>query len=348
MISPRFKNRLCDKQTFKKFVNTLLNAYRIIGPVRTECGEKFLEVKDYSMMNLDYCNTHMSVKDLFLPQSESLFHFKKPDSTPEVREENIDQHDRLSILFGVRPCDAAAIRCLDSVFKDNTYTDPYYSKKRDSTLIVALACTQPSSHCFCTTVGYGPGSNIGSDIVLFDLSDRYYIEIVTPAGEEIARCAETLLQHGSLRDEKAKEQSVLFTRKKIKNYFTINGLQERIDRFKASYWESLHKTCLGCGICTYFCPTCHCFDITDDCANSPGRRIRTWDSCMFPSFTLHASGHNPRPTLKERMRQRIMHKFSYSVKNHGRPFCVGCGRCIAQCPVNIDIRHVLAHVQEDV
>ena len=65
---------------------------------------------------------------------------------------------------------------------------------------------------------------------------------------------------------------------------------------------------------------------------------------MFPSFTLEASGHNPRSLNKERMRQRIMHKFCYTVKNFEDIFCVGCGRCITNCPVNIDIRETLAEV----
>ena len=72
--------------------------------------------------------------------------------------------------------------------------------------------------------------------------------------------------------------------------------------------------------------------------------MRCWDSCQFPLFTLHASGHNPRPTYKERMRQRIMHKFNYCPENFEETFCVGCGRCIANCPVNLDIREVIKEI----
>ena len=103
--------------------------------------------------------------------------------------------------------------------------------------------------------------------------------------------------------------------------------------------------CLGCGVCTFLCPTCHCFDILDEGDSEQGERIRIWDSCMFPLFTLHASGTNPRPGGKERMRQRIMHKFSYFLDNHDQPGCTGCGRCIRSCPVNLDIREVLEEIQ---
>jgi predicted aldo/keto reductase-like oxidoreductase len=65
---------------------------------------------------------------------------------------------------------------------------------------------------------------------------------------------------------------------------------------------------------------------------------------MFPSFVREASGHNPRGRKGERMRQRIMHKFSYAPENFNAVFCVGCGRCVANCPSNIDVRETIAMV----
>jgi Fe-S oxidoreductase len=69
---------------------------------------------------------------------------------------------------------------------------------------------------------------------------------------------------------------------------------------------------------------------------------------MFPIFTLEASGHNPRVSNRERMRQRIMHKFNYFVKNFGQTACVGCGRCLIHCPVNMDIREIIEMIKEAV
>ncbi len=111
-------------------------------------------------------------------------------------------------------------------------------------------------------------------------------------------------------------------------------------------WGDLTETCLGCGVCTYLCPTCHCFDICDEAATAAGERIRVWDSCQFPLFTQEASGANPRPSGKERFRQRIMHKFSYLPKERDMAGCVGCGRCVAECPVNLDIREVLEKLSQ--
>ncbi|MCD6302085.1 MAG: 4Fe-4S dicluster domain-containing protein, partial [Anaerolineae bacterium] len=84
--------------------------------------------------------------------------------------------------------------------------------------------------------------------------------------------------------------------------------------------------------------------IQDRTVANGGERVRTWDSCMYAGFTVHASGHNPRPDQAARWRQRVMHKFSYLPLNVDAYGCVGCGRCVVNCPVNLDIRRVLARV----
>ena len=126
----------------------------------------------------------------------------------------------------------------------------------------------------------------------------------------------------------------------------IEDITEKLrGMFEHPLWEDIHQRCLGCGVCTYLCPTCYCFDIQDiPSGHGQGTRIRSWDSCMFSSFTLQASGHNPRSSLKQRLRQRIMHKFNYFVENYGVLGCVGCGRCIKNCPAGIDIREIIQHI----
>jgi sulfhydrogenase subunit beta (sulfur reductase) len=108
-----------------------------------------------------------------------------------------------------------------------------------------------------------------------------------------------------------------------------------------AFWNGIAETCLGCGACTYLCPTCHCFDFYEEATSSGHGKKRVHDACMFASFSREASGHNPRPKPADRMRQRVMHKFSYTHENFGRIFCVGCGRCVRFCPSNIDIRETV-------
>ena len=91
---------------------------------------------------------------------------------------------------------------------------------------------------------------------------------------------------------------------------------------------------------------CYCFDVRDRAlADGTIERLRCWDSCQGVQCFAIAGGHNPRPTQAARQRQRYMHKFLYYPEREGVALCVGCGRCVVDCPVNIDIREVIATLQ---
>ncbi|MBA7626004.1 Anaerobic sulfite reductase subunit A [subsurface metagenome] len=338
------RNLTLYKQDFEKFFRLLSETFTIFGPSKTDGGRSFTKIDASDKIAFDYKNTKMSLKEFFFPQTETLFFFDSEKN--EVKQTDVETNKH-NILFGVRPCDALSISFLDKVFNENNPPDLYYTRRRKSTRIVSFACTNPASTCFCTSVGCGPDSETGSDIIFFDLDGRYFIKTVTLEGEKIIKSVEKLLNPATKNDIEEKVHLMKTANSNLKKIFDSGNLQKKLDNFNAPYWEKLHRKCLGCGICTYFCPTCHCFDITDEVIKSNGRRIRTWDSCMFSLFTLHASGHNPRPSQKERMRQRIMHKFNYAPKYYGKTFCVGCGRCIINCPVNMDIRDVMKEIMEE-
>jgi len=249
-----------------------------------------------------------------------------------------------TVLFGLRPCDAASLVLLDKIFLDQAYVDPYYKSRREHTTIIALACNEPGSACFCSSVGGGPGESTGADAIAFDLGDVLLFEAVSDKGEAFLTKHEKLLSAADASDDAAKEKVVANAEAKLKPV-KIDGLAAKLaDMFDAPVWEAIGERCVGCGTCTYLCPTCHCFGIYDEKTGENVQRIRTQDACMFPQFTLEASGHNSRATQGARARQRVMHKFSYTVDNVGETFCVGCGRCVVHCPVNIDIREILEEV----
>jgi ferredoxin len=184
-----------------------------------------------------------------------------------------------------------------------------------------------------------------------DLGDKYFVESLSEKGGTLINLAKSLFLQPKAADKKTVEKTQAEAEKKITRQ--IKGIKKipsiLKNMFDSPFWDEESLSCLRCGICTYLCPTCHCFDINDEVdSSSPikGKRIRTWDNCQFPDFTMHSSGHNPRPDRASRLRQRILHKFQYFVELYKDYQCTGCGRCISKCPVGIDIIEVLDKVSD--
>jgi sulfhydrogenase subunit beta (sulfur reductase) len=121
--------------------------------------------------------------------------------------------------------------------------------------------------------------------------------------------------------------------------------------FEENIWMRHGERCLSCRICAYVCPTCRCFDVVDRATGVRSgvthiERIRVWDACTGTNYRRAAGGHNSRPTKPARLRNRFFCKFCYYPEDFGPLGCVGCGRCVVSCPVDIDIREVMQEVAE--
>lgn len=332
------KAKIIRKKDMAKFLDNLLKECEVFAPVKTDDFVVFDWIHSGGEVSLNHTNSTKPPKEILLPQPETLFSYSSTDDTAGIEVPLGKERPRL--IFGIRPCDARSFLFLDRVFNEEKYRDVYYLNRRDGMVIVAIGCIKPRVTCFCTSVGGGPFSTEGSDLLLIDIGGEYVVQVVTDNGAK-------LTVEMNLKDAEGDKLSL--TRKVIQDAessmapkMKIDGLKENLDtRFTDPIWAPLTEKCISCGVCTYLCPTCYCFDIVDDSGNSGGERVRIWDSCQFPLFTLQASGINPRPTTKERYRQRLMHKFSYCLDNEGQIGCVGCGRCVTECPVNLDIRQVL-------
>ncbi len=205
--------------------------------------------------------------------------------------------------------------------------------------------TPPYTSCFCTSVDGEPVSSEGSDILLTDIGGDYLVEFITPKGEALAKYFGDTKADAQADAKKA--DIAAKAKEAIKSKIPAHEVKPILDvNFDNPFWNTIHGKCLACGTCTFLCPTCHCFDISDEVKGSDGVRIRSWDSCMFPMFTKETSGHNPRSSQKERWRQRTMHKFKYYVDMFNAISCVGCGRCVMYCPVNIDIRKIVEDISK--
>ena len=202
-------------------------------------------------------------------------------------------------------------------------------------------------NCFCTSFDDSPASSKSVDILLTDIGEKYYTEVISDVGKQVIRGAGKLFKPATESDAKKKKDAEKLAIETIKRQQKTEGIVEKLDKiFEHKYWKDVAAKCVGCGTCTYLCPTCHCFDIQDESTLTKGARIRVWDTCMNPEYTLHASGFNPRPARINRVRNRVYHKYNYYPKNFDVIACVGCGRCIDLCPVNIDIIDVVTTAGE--
>ncbi len=317
----------------------LTRSCRVLAPVKRGDSLLFAEILTGDEILLSSSNTTRSVKEVFLPQRERLFSFRGQ----EAREP--DFPDRETIVFGVRPCDAGSLSLLDHVFDGDPFKDPYFLGRRENTTVIAMGCNHPLRTCFCTATGGDPFSLEGADLFLVELGEEFLAQAVTRKGEVFLQGKSGFEEAG--QDHRRRKDTLMQkARDSIPIALNTEQIKKSLDRdFDSPLWETLHEKCVGCGVCTFLCIYCLCFDILDEGDRDQGERIRIWDACMFPLFTLHASGANPRPGGRERMRQRIMHKFKYFVESHDKVACTGCARCVRACPVNLDIRKVLEEIQ---
>lgn len=292
-----------------------------------------------------------SPKDFFFPPSEVMLRYQRTGRGMELIQEGNEVAgvgERPVLLFGVRPCAGRALSLLDRLFDSpldsGDYRDPSYVARREKTTVVGLACTEPLSTCFCTSAGGDPFSTEGLDALVCGLDDdRFLVRTLTKKGEAVFGSAGSEADGSDVaRLEELAEKARSLDASPVPVGEVVEKLSGNLlGAFEGDMWDLFHEKCLGCAACAFLCPTCHCFNITDESTLSGGKRVRTWDCCMFPLFTKHVSGHNPRVSTRERMRQRVMHKFLYFVNNFGDAACVGCGRCVRACPVNNDLREVL-------
>lgn len=284
-------------------------------------------------------------KGQVFPQCDPLFAFKyakDPDEPGKVEvkvKEKLDTTPR--VVVGGRPCDARGFLTFDRVYDTDKVQDTNYLARRKNTAFISLACETPASTCFCHWVGSGPADSDGSDVLMTPVDGGYVLEPVTPEGEGLLTSAMLEDAGGKTKEAEAVKEKA---RQAMGEAPDISQAPERLLALfdDMGFWEDMAAKCISCGACTYLCPTCYCFNITDERVRAEGARLRSWDNCMSFMFTMEASGHNPRPTKAHRLKNRVGHKFSYYPDIHDAAIaCCGCGRCIKSCPVSVDIREIV-------
>ncbi|HEU4921399.1 MAG TPA: 4Fe-4S dicluster domain-containing protein [Candidatus Limnocylindrales bacterium] len=247
--------------------------------------------------------------------------------------------DRPRLAFlGVRGCELAALGIQDKVFTGGPFADEDYRARRAAAFVVAVNCTTASSTCFCTSMGTGPAVGPGHDLVLTEIDEGFVIRAGSVEGVDLlARLPVRLADAMEIfRASKAVEDVAT----EIGDPVATTGLHDRLlAQFDSPEWARVAERCLSCTNCTMVCPTCFCSSVVQrsDLDGQVSTSERVWDSCFTAGFAKVAGG-NFRSRPRDRYRQWLTHKFATWVDQFGSFGCVGCGRCIAWCPVGIDVR----------
>ena len=243
-------------------------------------------------------------------------------------------------FLGVRACDLAALGVLDGVLRN----------ARD-TFLVAVNCTEPGGVCFCASMNTGPDVRGGHDLALTEVLDaaghRFLVEVGSPAGAAVL----DRLPHRPAEPDEAVAARAQVTAAADRMGRAMPELDLRAllrDSREAAHWQDVADRCLSCGNCTMVCPTCFCTSTEDvtDLTGDHAERWEHWASCFEPDFS-HLHGGNVRDSTASRYRQWLSHKLSTWHDQFGTSGCVGCGRCIAWCPVGIDVTVEVARLAEE-
>lgn len=335
--------RKCSPDKIYSVFEKITEVAKLYLPVDKEDGSAVYTKWEKGMLWSEALNTVRSPKDFFFPQSETLMEFKTSGKNIEVIDTRSEEED--FVIFGVRACDVKSFDILDRVFLSEP-VDSYYASRREKGIIVSVACGKPSETCFCQTFGITPDEPEG-DITVWRTEEAVFFKANTDKGSSLMdKLGELTEECDDSSVDKEKERiSAVMEKLPLKNLKTdAFGANKTSELFDAPEWDELSQSCLGCGTCTFVCPTCQCYDIKDFNTGNGVIRYRCWDSCMYSEFTRMAHGNN-RLTQKERFRQRFMHKLVYYPENNDGLFsCVGCGRCLSKCPISMNIVKVMKKI----
>jgi ferredoxin len=334
---------------FKKDIKELLSEagdeFDVYFPVKNAYGDcQFMSLdreKDiFSKLTIDYENRAFPPKDIFFPQLEKMFIFKKE----HIEEKPISFRKKL--IFSIKACDLRGLQFSDEFFKRN-FKDKYYLLRIKDRLTIVVGCLKPprENSCFCTSSHTGPFLEENFDLQFIDLGEAFFVEVASKKAKGFVKKYRKFFKRA--------QRSELLASKKIKKK-AYKEVKLTVDFFKAikllakgdvplENYKRIAERCIYCGGCLYICPTCTCFNVFD----YKDARFRCWDACIFEGYTREAGGANPRKEKWQRTARRYEHKLVHDYNTTGMSGCVGCGRCLEVCPVNIGISKFIQEVTEN-
>jgi sulfhydrogenase subunit beta (sulfur reductase) len=288
-----------------------------------------------------WANGPQAIKPLAFAPTESLWRVVR-DATGRLQFEAVVPDGPAQALIGVRACDLAALALQDAHFLREGRRDPHYLQRRERLFLVAVQCAEPAATCFCAATGDGPTPAAGYDLTLAELADGFIVVAGTDKGQAVLNEL-NLSAATSQHIDAARQQGEAAAAAQTRSLPSRNLRDTLMRNLEHPRWDEVASRCLACGNCTAVCPTCFCHAEMDEPALSgeSSQHVRQWDSCFGESHG-HLHGFNVRPDIRSRYRQWLTHKLATWHDQFGRSGCVGCGRCIAWCPVGIDLTEEVA------
>lgn len=348
------KARTVESGDVLKIIDLLrAREYTVIAPFRDRGRDTHFDVvtdDNKSRVQIHGPNPYYPPKRYVLPHIEPLLRVRKTDGKMTI--DPVYEAPKRAI-FGIRSCDIAGIDHLDRFYLGRDFRDVYYEKHRQNLFLVNLACTDIErdigNECFCVCADTGPAARDHFDLQLVDLGDKFMAVAGTKSGEALF---EDPIFKKACEDDVDKRRQVLGSvRKRLSNKTTswFSATVRYISQGKVleKTWEEIGQRCMECGGCTYVCPACTCFTVTDrQLGQQDIERVRIWDSCALDGFTRMAGGFNPRRAVHDRRNRRFFRKLAhYFVQRELSMACVGCGRCVAVCHGDIGMPAVVESIR---
>lgn len=321
-----------------------MNWGRVWAPVEAAAGNFTLQViKDASEARPDALRTVLPFKKLLLAPSFTMMRGGFA-ATNNIDPGLVGVSDDFQVFFGAHACDVHALKILDLLYLSD-FVDPYYAARREKLLVIGYGCW-PDDKCFCDSLGTSTVDD-GFDLALTPLDGRLLVTVATSKGDDVVRSSAHLFESASPDDIRDYLKRLRDRKGAFQLKLDVADLPYVLEMKKGDpVWDQLARKCVCCGSCSIVCPTCSCFNVADRIEeDGTASRVRTWDSCLYRDYALVAGGHSFRADRGDRVRTRYYHKQEAFVREFGMPSCVGCGRCIENCPTGIHVVEVFRHVR---
>jgi len=348
------KARIVDLPGVLKMVDLFhRQGYQVIAPVRGRGRDTYYDVitdENRNRIELHLPNPQYPPKRYVFPHIERFLNARRVGERLEIEPA---YYGPKRVLFGIRSCDVAGIWHLDRFFLGRDFRDPYYASRREHLLLVNVVCTDPdqdiADDCFCVCTDTGPAAREHFDLQLMDLHNGEFMVVAgTPAGE--ALFTDPVFRKCTAAQVERRRALLSEVRRRFKtmtSWFAATVRYVSQGRILDKTWEEIGNRCLECGGCTYVCPACTCFTVTDrQVGPNDIERVRIWDSCALGGFTRMAGGHNPRRAVHDRRNRRFFRKLAhYFIQRELSMACVGCGRCAAVCHGDVGMPSVVEMIR---